>query len=85
MGGSRVESRGESMVESSVGSRVESMEIQRDTDQQGRWSLPARTVFASGWGMAVSGWEGAERELGQLAVLPLPGSAFGLPPALGYS
>ena len=25
----------------------------------GRWSLPARTKFASGWGMAVSGWDDA--------------------------
>ena len=26
-------------------------------DQQGRWSLPARAGLASGWGMAVSGWD----------------------------
>ncbi len=53
MVGSMVESRGGSMVEFGVLSRVldrvqsaesmaESRGIQRDTDQQGRWSLPAR-------------------------------------------
>ena len=25
------------------------------TDQRGRWSLPARMVFAGGWGLAVGG------------------------------
>ena len=37
-----------------------------DADQQGRWSLPARMVFAGGWGMAVGG--GVDEEKGT----PLP-------------
>ena len=42
-------------VRHNIASRDEARPHALAADHRGRWSLPARMVFASGWGLAVGG------------------------------